>query len=80
MGLGKPLARLEALRPPALGLGDAIALAGAAAVEAAGGPSIPLALGRRDAAVAAPRELGRPLSAPGDESRDVGLPVRNSEP
>lgn len=46
-----------------LSLADAIALTGASAVEFAGGPRIPIRLGRQDAAQADGRRLRRPMMA-----------------
>ena len=72
--LGPPLARVLELRRPVaadLSVADAVAVAGAAAVEAAGGPAIRIGLGRRDAAKATPPTLRRKIERPGDESRDV---------
>lgn len=66
-----PLAAVEEARgalAPSLSLADAIALAGAEAVEAAGGPHIAVELGRRDASSADPETLARPIRA--TEPRD----------
>ena len=69
--LGRPLALVMAMKPAGLSVADAVAWAGAAAVEASGGPRIAIGLGRRDASAAAPATLGRPIKQPGDEARDV---------
>jgi catalase (peroxidase I) len=80
--LRRPLALLEEARtssspsltsgPLTLSLADAIALAGAEAVETVGGPHVPIALGRADALVADPEALSHPLGARGvpADSRD----------
>ena len=69
--LGRPLALVMAMKPDGLSVADAVAVAGAAAVEASGGPRIAIGLGRLDASAAAPATLGRPIAQPGDEARDV---------
>lgn len=69
--LGRPLALVLSLKPDALSVADAVAVAGAAAVEASGGPRIAIGLGRLDASAAAPATLERPIQQPGDEARDV---------
>ena len=69
--LGRPLALVMAMKPAGLSVADAVAVAGAAAVEASGGPRIAIGLGRLDASAAAPATLGRPIARPGDEARDV---------
>ena len=69
--LGRPLALVMAMKPDALSVADAVAVAGAAAVEASGGPRIAIGLGRLDASAAAPATLSRPIQQPGDEARDV---------
>ena len=69
--LGRPLALVMAMKPDGLSVADAVAVAGAAAVEASGGPRIAIGLGRLDASAAAPATLGRPIKQPGDEARDV---------
>ena len=69
--LGRPLALVMAMKPAGLSVADAVAVAGAAAVEASGGPRIAIGLGRLDASAAAPATLGRPIAQPGDEARDV---------
>ena len=69
--LGRPLALVMAMKPDGLSVADAVAVAGAAAVEASGGPRIAIGLGRLDASAAAPATLGRPIARPGDEARDV---------
>ena len=69
--LGRPLALVMAMKPDGLSVADAVAVAGAAAVEASGGPRIAIGLGRLDASAAAPATLGRPIQQPGDEARDV---------
>ena len=69
--LGRPLALVMAMKPDGLSVADAVAVAGAAAVEASGGPRIAIGLGRLDASAAAPATLERPIQQPGDEARDV---------
>ena len=69
--LGRPLALVMAMKPDGLSVADAVAVAGAAAVEASGGPRIAIGLGRLDASAAAPATLSRPIQQPGDEARDV---------
>ena len=69
--LGRPLALVLSLKPDALSVADAVVVAGAAAVEASGGPRIAIGLGRLDASAAAPATLERPIQQPGDEARDV---------
>ena len=69
--LGRPLALVMAMKPAGLSVADAVAVAGAAAVEASGGPRIAIGLGRLDASAAAPATLSRPIQQPGDEARDV---------
>jgi L-ascorbate peroxidase len=69
--LGRPLALVMAMKPAGLSVADAVAVAGAAAVEASGGPRIAIGLGRLDASAAAPATLERPIQQPGDEARDV---------
>ena len=69
--LGRPLALVMAMKPAGLSVADAVAVAGAAAVEASGGPRIAIGLGRLDASAAAPAVLRRPIQQPGDEARDV---------
>ena len=69
--LGRPLALVLSLKPDGLSVADAVAVAGAAAVEASGGPRIAIGLGRLDASAAAPATLERPIQQPGDEARDV---------
>ena len=69
--LGRPLALVMAMKPDALSVADAVVVAGAAAVEASGGPRIAIGLGRLDASAAAPATLERPIQQPGDEARDV---------
>ena len=70
MRLGRQLALVLALKPDGLSVADAVAVAGAAAIEASGGPRIAIGLGRRDASEAAPAMLNRPIERLGDESRD----------
>lgn len=59
--------------PTALSFADTLALSGAAAVEASGGPHIPIFLGRKDVSTADNRFLDRPIEAissnDGDRSR-----------
>ena len=69
--LGRPLALVMAMKPDGLSVADAVAVAGAAAVEASGGPRIAIGLGRLDASAASPATLRRPIQQPGDEARDV---------
>ena len=69
--LGRPLALVMAMKPDGLSVADAVAVAGAAAVEASGGPRIAIGLGRLDASAASPAMLRRPIQQPGDEARDV---------
>ncbi len=63
-GLAKPFRLLQEYRKESpLSLADSIALAGAQAIETAGGPSIPVRLGRMDATTADPEFLQRSLSS-----------------
>ena len=68
-GLRKPLEILRKLRSESpsiqdFSLADTIALAGAASLEAIGGPSIPIRLGRPDVETADPKYLREPLEMP----------------
>lgn len=62
-GLAKPLAAVTAIyeAQQVLSFADTLALAGAAAVEASGGPSIPVRLGRMDVHQADKRYLDEPI-------------------
>lgn len=70
VGLGEAVTLVEEIRGE-LSLADAIAVAGAAAVEAAGGPAISIPLGRLDATRADPRYLRRKIGASTDDERDI---------
>lgn len=65
VGLGRPLQVVLDLKGQ-MSLADAIAVAGAAAVEAAGGPSIPVRLGRADATSPDPVRTSRSFGEPRD--------------
>jgi len=72
-GLSRPLRAVEVVHEMVsvtggLSFADTVALSGAAAVEAAGGPRIPIRLGRQDAAGPDPRERRRPIRASTDRS------------
>lgn len=65
-GISKPLQLVQNLRMQSyqsLSLADAIALAGASAVEAIGGPAISIRMGRRDATKADPEFLRNSMRA-----------------
>jgi hypothetical protein len=68
-GLSRPLAVVDSIfqqlhqQQHQLSVADITALAGAVAIESAGGPLIPIQLGRIDAAVADPRTLAHPVMA-----------------
>lgn len=69
VGLGRPLQVVLDLKGGQLSLADAIAVAGAAAVEAAGGPVVRVPLGRTDATSPDPVRTTRPFG----EARDAVL-------
>ncbi|KAJ1460578.1 heme peroxidase [Pelagophyceae sp. CCMP2097] len=73
MGLSKPLALIQSVAAEAkCSLADAVAVAGAAAIEAIGGPRINVPMGRVDATVSFPPRLKVPIGRVGvDDSRDV---------
>jgi hypothetical protein len=68
-GLGKPLGIVQQIRNNSsiinhLSLADTIALSGAASIEAIGGPSIRIRLGRQDSTSSDPQYLRQPLEVP----------------
>ncbi|KAL9188430.1 hypothetical protein ACHAXT_006808 [Thalassiosira profunda] len=72
-GISRPLAAVEGIYYDVgdgmgLSFADCVALAGAQAVETAGGPTIPVKLGRKDANVADARERRRALRKDTDRS------------
>ena len=72
-GLSKPLSIVQSIHEQVSGLdislADTIALAGAAAVQCAGGPEILIRLGRNDASVSDPYELQTPIQMETKRSR-----------